>query len=110
MSAGEVSLPKDEPVLPDPAALKVARARERWKRVGMAIRGVTPSDLAHFVLVVVGFAAVGWLIWNTWFALLPFEIGLVLAYMVLPAVNWLDRVMPRSLAVSWAKEPIARPV
>jgi predicted PurR-regulated permease PerM len=42
---------------------------------------------------------VGWLLWNARSALTPFTIGLVLAYLLLPIVNLLNRRIPRPLAI-----------
>jgi predicted PurR-regulated permease PerM len=100
MDEGQVSVATQAPASQQAVPAKVARSRERWKSLWMSIVSVTPNDLAHFFLVVIGFAAVGWLIWNTWFSLLPFQIGLVLAYIILPAVNVLDKAMPRSWAIA----------
>jgi predicted PurR-regulated permease PerM len=55
--------------------------------------------LARWLLVALALYAVGWLLWNAGPALLPFLIGLVLAYLLTPIVNLLDRRMPRSLAI-----------
>ena len=51
------------------------------------------------MLVTVAVSVIAWLVWNSWFALLPFQVGIVVAYIMLPAVNWLNRWLPRSLAV-----------
>jgi predicted PurR-regulated permease PerM len=56
-------------------------------------------DVARLVLVVAAFGAVGWIIWHSWTALLPFQIGLVIAYLTLPLVNWLEHRMPRWTAI-----------
>ncbi len=37
------------------------------------------------------------LLWATWRVLMPYLVGLVLAYLLLPLVNWLDRHMPARL-------------
>ena len=79
----------------DPAALK---AREAWRRVEARARRITPSGLAHFAILTVGFLLLGWLIWVCWSAFLPFQIGLVLAYITLPLVNRLSQAMSRPLA------------
>jgi predicted PurR-regulated permease PerM len=56
-------------------------------------------DVARITLIVAAFGAVGWIIWHSWTALLPFQIGIVIAYLTLPLVNWLERRMPRWLAI-----------
>jgi predicted PurR-regulated permease PerM len=55
--------------------------------------------LARWLLVVVALYVVGWLLVNALPSLTPFIIGLVLAYLLLPIVNRLDRKMPRWLAI-----------
>jgi predicted PurR-regulated permease PerM len=80
-------------------AARARAARRAWRRLGLRLRGVTPAGLARAFLVAVAAVIIAWLVWNSWFALLPFQVGLALAYIMLPAVNWLDRWMPRSLAV-----------
>ncbi|MFN8499926.1 MAG: AI-2E family transporter [Anaerolineae bacterium] len=64
----------------------------------MAIGSVTPSGLARLALLVVVLLTVVWLVRNAWQALIPFLVGGILAYALLPVVNWLDRFMPRTLA------------
>lgn len=83
----------------DSLAIGVERGLTAWRRLGMRLRSITPSGLMRFVLVIAALAAVGWVIWYTRLALLPFLIGGVIAYILLPIVNRLDRVMPRGLAV-----------
>jgi predicted PurR-regulated permease PerM len=55
--------------------------------------------LARWLLVGVALYTVGWLLWSARPTLLPFIIGLVLAYLLSPIVNRLDRRMPRWLAI-----------
>ena len=55
--------------------------------------------LARWLMVVLALYAIGWLLWNALPSLTPFIIGLVLAYLLLPIVNRLDRFMPRWLAI-----------
>jgi predicted PurR-regulated permease PerM len=55
--------------------------------------------LARWLLVLIALYAIGWLLWSALPAMTPFIIGLVLAYLLLPLVNRLDRWMPRSLAI-----------
>ncbi|MFN8485293.1 MAG: AI-2E family transporter [Anaerolineae bacterium] len=64
----------------------------------MQIRSVTPSGVARLALVVGAAVLVGWLAMNAWQSLVPFIVGAILAYALLPVVNWLDRFMPRTLA------------
>src|SRR5689334_9352668 len=66
----------------------------------MQLRSITPRQLARGVLVVGVFGIVAWVTASAWSQLLPFQLGLILAYITLPVVNWLDRFMPRFVAAS----------
>jgi predicted PurR-regulated permease PerM len=48
-----------------------------------------------------------WVIWAASNVLLPYALGLVLAYLLLPLVNWLARHMPGRLRKSRAARPLA---
>jgi len=54
---------------------------------------------ARWLLVLLALYVVGWLIWNALPAMTPFIIGLVLAFLMLPIVNRLDRKLPRWFAI-----------
>lgn len=84
---------------PDKHELAAQHAGQSWRRLGLRLRSVTPGSLAQFVLLVGALAAIVWLIWYTWVALVPFVVGGVIAYAVLPLVNRSSRLMPRFLAV-----------
>lgn len=77
----------------------ISVSRQAWGRLGMRLRSLTPSQLTRLLLVVGGIGIVVWLAAATWPALSPFVLGGVIAYALLPIVNWLDRFLPRSLAV-----------
>jgi predicted PurR-regulated permease PerM len=55
--------------------------------------------IARWVMVIIAVASIGWLFWHAREALLPFEIGIVLAYLILPLVNRLEKYMPRWTAI-----------
>ena len=55
--------------------------------------------LARWLLVSAALAAVVWMVWHSRPALMPFFLGLVLAYLLLPLVNALARRLPRPLAI-----------
>lgn len=55
--------------------------------------------LARWLLVVLALYSIGWLLVQSAQALTPFIIGLVLAYLLSPFVNRLNRRMPRWLAI-----------
>ena len=90
-------LPPAEP----PPQLQAAaqRGRRAWQRLGLRLRSVTPSMLARFVLVVGALVLIGRIIWAGWDVLRPFQVGAVLAYLLLPLVNRLERRMPRGVAI-----------
>ena len=79
-------------------AESVDRSAEAWHRLWMQLKSITPAELGRGVLVLLLLLIIGWLLTISWATLLPFQIGLVLAYIVLPLVNWLDRFMPRRTA------------
>ncbi len=66
----------------------------------MQLLSTTPRQLARGVLVFAALAVIVWVTASAWSQLLPFQLGLVLAYITLPVVNWLDRFMPRWVAAS----------
>ncbi len=70
-----------------------------WRGMIDRIKSVTPSILARTLLVASALGAIGWLLGSTWPATLPFMFGAVIAYMVLPIVNWLDKIFPRVVAI-----------
>jgi predicted PurR-regulated permease PerM len=75
-----------------------AHGRQAWGRVGMRLRAITPSQIARFLLGAGVLALAGWLLSVSWVALLPFVLGGVMAYIMLPIVDMLDRFLPRWLA------------
>jgi predicted PurR-regulated permease PerM len=54
--------------------------------------------VARFALAALALYTLLQLIGGAWSDLLPFQLGLALAYITLPLVNWLARFMPRPLA------------
>ncbi len=84
-----------------PAARSLAR--QRWHALADRLRTVRPEALAKgligLVLVVVSVQ----LVIASWPALMPFVVGAVLAYAVLPVANRLDAFMPRWLAALFAE-------
>jgi predicted PurR-regulated permease PerM len=55
--------------------------------------------MARWLLVALALLAIGQLLWTARAALLPFGVGLVLAYLLFPVVNALARRIPRPLAI-----------
>jgi predicted PurR-regulated permease PerM len=76
------------------------RSRTRWRRLWLHLQSITPSGVARSVFVLGAVATVVWLLSGAWFSLVPFQVGLALAYITLPLVNRLDRVLPRAMAVA----------
>lgn len=95
----ETVSPPTEPSPPDTLEAAAGRGQEAWRRLGQRLRSITPAGVVRFLLTIGALATIVWLIWYTWLALIPFVVGGVIAYMVLPLVNRLDRVMPRFLAI-----------
>jgi len=83
----------------DPPAAAVQTSREAWRRLGMRLRSITPAALARLLLVSGVLAVLAWVLSQSVAPLVPFLIGLALAYITAPLVEGLDRVMPRGLAV-----------
>ena len=75
------------------------KARQAWQRLWMRIQSITPRALARFLLVMGALVFIIWLLVSTLPSLVTLVIGITLAYITLPVVNWLDHFMPRSLAV-----------
>jgi predicted PurR-regulated permease PerM len=70
-----------------------------WQKLAAALRGVSPAGYLRAGLLLATLAGLAWVAWQARAALLPFIAGGVIAYILLPLVNNLDRFMPRFLAV-----------
>ncbi len=79
------------------------RARERWHVLADRLRTVRPEALGKAAIGIALIAVSTRLAIASWPALLPFVVGAVLAYAVLPIANRLDRYMPRWLAALLAE-------
>jgi predicted PurR-regulated permease PerM/nucleotide-binding universal stress UspA family protein len=97
MSADDPT-PSSLPPGGEPARTASAIARGDWRRLGDFVRGIRPRDLLRWALVAGAAWGLGQLLWRARDALLPFEVGAVLAYLLLPLVNRLGRWLPRPLA------------
>jgi predicted PurR-regulated permease PerM len=81
--------------LPAAPALDIATStRETLQQASPWLR-----KAGRWLLVLLALYAAGWLLWSALPALTPFIIGLVLAYLLLPIVDRLNRRMPRWLAI-----------
>jgi len=73
-------------------------SKQAWNSLSHRAGRITPSMLARLGLLAGALYAIGWLVQRSWIALLPFMIGSIFAYIMLPVVNRLDRVLPRWFA------------
>lgn len=84
--------------MPDPRPPALQKSIEAWRNLGMKIASITPKQLGRMVLGLIALGAIVWIAIASWPALLPFVVGGVIAYTVLPLVDALDKVLPRFLA------------
>ncbi len=75
------------------------KARQAWQRLWLRIQSITPSGLIRLLLVLLALAGLYWLITSAFQSLATFVIGIMIAYITLPIVDWLDHFLPRWLAV-----------
>lgn len=88
----------NEKLAQDPLTASADEGRAAWRRLGLRLRAITPAQIVRFSLAALVILAVGWLAQTAWLSLLPFVLGGVLAYIMLPIVNQLDRFLPRVFA------------
>jgi hypothetical protein len=96
--SGDRAMTIETPVTERRLEENAAAGEGAWRRVGLRLRSVTPARLARFGLATGAIAIVGQLLFSAWTSLVPLGVGLILAYLVLPIVDLLDRVLPRWLA------------
>src|SRR6476646_6738229 len=80
------------------ATARRAHAAAEWAELRDRLRTITPQAIGRGALTLGAIAGTVWLAAASWPALLPFVVGGLLAYQLLPVVDSLDRVLPRSLA------------
>jgi predicted PurR-regulated permease PerM len=68
---------------------------------------MAPSRRNRLILWLALLLLVGGVLWMSRKVLLPYILGLVLAYLLLPVVNWLDRHMPARLQTWKLARPLA---
>lgn len=85
-------------MLARPPGSTAPAAAVEWRRLGDRLRSVTPKAIGRAALALTVVGSASWLALATWPALLPFAIGAVIAYAVLPLVDALDGILPRSVA------------
>jgi len=66
-----------------------------------------PTNRVRLVLVSLVILVVAWVVIAAWAALVPFVFGLLVAYILLPVVNWLDDHAPRFLRRRTLARPLA---
>lgn len=81
-----------------PLVAAQANAKRAWWRLWLKLTSLDPDSVMRLLLVVGALLVLGWVIWSAWATLLPFQIGIVLAYLMLPLVNRLEQKMSRPLA------------
>ena len=84
----------------DPRAARRAQSARRWAEFRDGVASTTPQAIGRGVLTVAVVGGSVWLALATWPTLLPFLVGGLIAYMLLPVVDALDEVMPRGLAAA----------
>ena len=82
----------------DSGAARRAYSARRWADLRDGLANTTPQAIGRALLAIAVLGGSLWLAVATWPTLLPFLIGGLIAYMLLPVVDALDQVMPRSLA------------
>ena len=75
-----------------------AHAAAEWAALRNRLGTVTPQAIGRAGLATAAIGGSIWLAAASWPALVPFVVGGLLAYQLLPVVDALDRVLPRSLA------------
>ena len=89
-------------LVPGARSSAAARAATEWATLRDRLRTTTPSAVGRAVLATVVLGIVAWAVAATWPAFLPFALGGLLAYAVLPVVDGLDRFLPRTIAAAVA--------
>jgi predicted PurR-regulated permease PerM len=83
----------------DRSQAATTRAGHAWQQLGLRLRSITPAAMVRFLLIVIALAIIIWLVVLAWGMLIPFIVGAVLAYVLLPVMDVLDRWMPRGFAI-----------
>jgi len=84
----------------DADATRESNAAREWAALRGRIRTITPQALARAGLTVAVTAGIAAATTSTWPALMPFAVGGLIAYALLPLVDALNRVMPRPAAAA----------
>jgi predicted PurR-regulated permease PerM len=73
----------------------------------MSLTSMSPQRRNRLILWTALFLLVGGVLWTVRGVLLPYILGLVLAYLLFPLVNWLDNHMPARLDTWRVARPLA---
>jgi len=84
----------------DTDATRESNAAREWAALRGRIRTITPQALGRAGLTLAVTAGIAAATTGTWPALLPFAVGGLIAYALLPVVDALNRVMPRPAAAA----------
>jgi predicted PurR-regulated permease PerM len=84
--------------MPDSNPAAVEQSRQAWRDLGNRIASITPKQLGRMFMGLLAAGVVMWVAVASWPALLPFLVGGIIAYTVLPLVDALDKLLPRILA------------
>ncbi len=88
-------------VAPEPdLARRLEYARRSRARLALLLAAITPREWGRIGVLAMAGLVIGWLVVATFDALLPFALGGIVAYALLPVVNVLNRVLPRWLAAA----------
>lgn len=82
----------------DLRAARKAYSARRWAEFRDGVASTTPQAIGRAVLTAAVVGGTVWVAAATWPTLLPFLVGGLIAYMLLPVVDALDQVMPRGIA------------
>jgi predicted PurR-regulated permease PerM len=82
----------------DDASERRAYAAGEWAALRGRLQTVTPQAIGRGALTIAAIGAALWLAAASWPAVLPFVVGGLIAYALLPVVDGLDKFLPRSLA------------
>jgi predicted PurR-regulated permease PerM len=84
--------------MPDSSPPTVEQSKQAWRTLGTKLASITPKQAGRLLMGLIAFGVIGYIAIASWPALLPFLVGGVIAYTVLPLVNALDKILPRFLA------------
>lgn len=84
----------------DPRLARRAYSARRWAELRDGLASTTPQAIGRGLLALAVVGGSLWVAVATWPTLLPFVVGGLISYMLLPVVDTLDHAMPRALAAA----------